>query len=214
LIAGGTGARIQDFVEKFCNQVFIPLLYNIQELNAALLPTKTFKYILTDELEHPFMKTNGDILELRNARLAFSIGAGAKLQARRSMAQAIPIMLSYLQSPSVTEALALEGKKVDNNEIIKMIWEVSDWRNQSSIIVPMTPQDQQRWMAQQQLNKSQVDFQNKAKLQNLQASNKANLIDQQNTFRAVHEIMRQDLEKSAGPESLTGMPGSTGFGGG
>jgi hypothetical protein len=213
LIAGGTGARIQDFVEKLCYQVFLPFLYNVQELNAALLPTKTYKSILSDELEHTFMKTNGDILELRNARLIFAIGAGAKLQARRSMAQAIPIMLSYLQSPSVTEALALEGKKVDNNEIIKMIWEVSDWRNQTSIIIPMTPDDQKRWMAQQQMNKDQIQYQNKSKLLAQQQQGKANLVDQQNTFRAVHEIMRQDLEKSAGPESLTGQPGATGWGG-
>ena len=210
MIASGTGSRIQDFVEKLCNQVFIPLLYNMQELNAALLPTKTYKTILSDELEHTFMKTNGDILELRNARMIFSIGAGAKLQARRSMAQSIPIMLSYLQSPAVQEALALEGKKVDQNEIIKMIWEVSDWRNQTSIIVPMTPQDQQRWAAAQQMNKQQVDFQNKSKLQQQQADNKANLIDQQNTFRAVHELMRQSLEKQGAQSPLGWMGGGGG----
>jgi hypothetical protein len=207
LLAGGTGARIQDFVEKLCVQVFLPLLYNMQVLDAALLPTKTYKTILSDELEHTFMKTNGDILELRNARMIFSIGAAAKLQARRSMAQAIPIMLSYLQSPSVQDALALEGKKVDNNEIIKMIWEVSDWRNQTSIIVPMTPEDKQRWQAAQGMNKQTVDFQNKAKLQQMQANNKANLIDQQNTFRAVHELMRQDLEKTGAQSPLGWMGG-------
>lgn len=214
MLASGAGTRIQDFVERLCNQVYVPFLYNIHELDASLLPTKTYKAILTDELEHEYTKANGDILDLRNAKLIFSIGAGARLQARRTMAQAIPIMLSFLQSQNITDGLAIEGKKVDVLEVTRMIFEVSDWRNYSSVIVPMTPQDQQRWQQAQGMNKPQVDFQNKAKLEQMKFENKSNLIDQQNTARAVHEVIRQDLEKSAGMESLEGTPGNAGFGGG
>jgi len=214
MLASGAGTRIQDFVERLCNQVYVPFLYNIHELDASLLPTKTYKAILTDELEHEYTKANGDILDLRNAKLIFSIGAGARLQARRTMAQAIPIMLSFLQSQNITDGLAIEGKKVDVLEVTRMIFEVSDWRNYSSVIVPMTKEDQQRWQQAQGMNKPQVDFQNKAKLEQMKFENKSNLIDQQNTARAVHEVIRQDLEKSAGMESLEGQPGNTGFGGG
>jgi hypothetical protein len=211
MLASGTGTRIQDFVERLCTQVFIPFLYNIQELNASLLPTKTYKTILTDELEHEYIKNQGDILDLRNARLTFSIGAGARLQARRTMAQAIPIMLSFLQSPNITDGLSVEGKKVDVNEITKMIFEVSDWRNYSSVIVPMTADDQKRWQMAQGMNKSVQDFQNKSKLEQQKFQNKSDLIDQQNTAKAVHEVIRNDLEKSAEQESLTGQPGGPGF---
>lgn len=213
MLASGTGTRIQDFIERLCYQVYVPFLYNMHELDASLLPTKTFKSILTDELEHEYTKQNGDILDLRNAKLIFSIGAGARLQARRTMAQAIPIMLSFLQSQNITDGLAVEGKKVDVNEITRMIFEVSDWRNYSSVIVPMTQQDQQRWQMAQGMNKSVQDFQNKSKLEQQKFENKSNLIDQQNTARAVHEVIRQDLEQSAGPESLEGAPGNRGFGG-
>src|SRR5271155_4613652 len=55
LIAGGSDSRIQDFVEKLSNQVFIPFLYNAHILNCKLLPLSSVHYILNDELEHEFV---------------------------------------------------------------------------------------------------------------------------------------------------------------
>ena len=69
------------------------------------------------------------------------------MQARRNMAQALPIMLQFIMGPEIIQSLAIEGKKVDVNEVLHMLWEISDWRNYRDVVVDMTPQDQQRWRA-------------------------------------------------------------------
>jgi hypothetical protein len=213
-LTAGAGNRTADFVEKLSNQVIMPFLYAAHELNRALLPIATLKYLLNEELEHEFLKKKGDIIEILNARVKFSITAGAKMQARRNMAQALPIMIQFLTSAETTQQLSLQGLKVDVALLLKMMFEVSEWRNYYDVVVPMTPQDQQR-MAQQSPAGQQVA---KAKatgaLQQQQFQNKSQLADQNNIARAANQVLRMTFEKSAEPYETTGEAGGTGFGAG
>lgn len=213
LIAGGSDSRIQDFVEKLANQVLVPFLYQAHELNCKLLPLSSVHHILNDELEHEFVKEKqGDVLEILNARMKFSIGAAARLAARRTMAQSLPLILQYLANPQIIQALAVEGKKVDNDEILHMVWEVSDWRNFRDVIKPMSPEDMKRWQSMQPGAKAQVQLQGKAQLQDQKFQQEQQLRDQDNFGRAGREILRSAIEKSGESEAVTGNPGNQGFG--
>lgn len=213
LIAGGSDSRIQDFVEKIANQVFIPFLYNAHVLNCGLLPLSTVHHILNDELEEKFVKEKqGDILEILNARVKFSISAAARLAARRNMAQSIPLIMQYLANPAIVNSLAVQKKIVDQDEILHMVWEVSDWRNFRDVIKDMTPEDEKRWQSTQPGAKAMVQAQQKSALQQQKFQQEQELRDQDNFGRAGREILRAAIEKSGEQNAVTGVPGGPGFG--
>lgn len=213
LLGSGAGSRAADFVDKITNQVLIPFLYECHEMNrSGLLPLDTVRYILNDELQHEFFKDNGDVVELLNARVKFSVLAGAKMQARRNMAQALPIMIQFLTNQQTENQLAIEGKKVSTSEVLRMLFEVSDWKNMNDVILPMTEEDQKRWQMMQQSTQTAAKAQAQSKLQNQAFNEKQQLVDQENIARAGREILRHDLEQAGGMESVTGEPGGPGFG--
>lgn len=210
LLASGTNDRIGDFIRKLSNQVFIPFLHEVHSMNKTLLPAKTIRTLLDQELQTSYDDYSGDIIvDILNAEGRFNILAAAKLSARRNMAQALPILLQFLEGQPIQEALQLQGKKVDTAELIRMFFEVSEWRNYNDVVVDMTPQDQQRM---QQMNPGAQKIQGQAALQNQKFGQQQQLIDQENVARAGREILRQAIEQSAGAETVTGNPTGTGFG--
>lgn len=213
LIAAGAGSRPANFVEKLANQVIIPFLFRAHELNCAMLPLSTLKYILDDELQHEFLKdSKSDLVELMNARVKFSILAAAKMQARRNMAQALPIMIQFLTSNQTTQQLAIQGLKVNVAELMRMMFEVSDWKNVRDVITPMTPEDQQRWQAMQPAAQQQAKAATAKEMQDSAFQHKQEITDQENISRAGREVLRQAIEQSATPLAVSGEAGGRGFG--
>lgn len=212
-IASGGAQPAAEYVDKFCRQVFIPFLYDLQEMNQELLSEDELTYILNDELKHEFMATGQDILDVLNARVKFSILAGAKMQARRNMAQALPLLTQFLSNPEVTGQLSVEGKKIDIMEVCRMYFESSDWKNVNDVIVPMTPQDLQRQQAQSQAAQQQSKGAVQAQLQTLKYQQQQQLADSENIARAGRDVLREAFKKSVEPDELTGEPGAqVGFG--
>jgi len=196
LIAAGSGNRISDFIEKLSNQVIVPFLYEMYEMNRAMLPVSQLQYILNDELEHEYLQNGGDLIELLNARVKFSINAGAKMQTRRNMAQALPILTQFLTNQQTENQLAISGKKINLEEIIRMQFEVSDWHNEKDVIVPMTPDDIAR---QQQLQQGaqQGKLQGQAALEDQKFQHQQQLADEENTARAARDVLREQFKASA-----------------
>lgn len=212
LIGSGAGNRPADFVDKMAYQVIEPFLYQLHEMNRELMPVKTIRRILDQELQDAYFKQGGDLLELLNSRVSFTIGAGSKMRAKRSMAQALPIMTQYLGSLPVQQALAIAGKKVDVQELIHMMADVAGWQNYNDIIVDMTPQDQQRWQQSQPGAQVQTKVAAQQAMQNQKFQQQQELLDQENTGRAARDVLRKAYEQSASPEEITGEPGGIGFG--
>lgn len=213
MLAGGAGSRVEEFIEKLSTNVLIPLLDAFHDLNTRLLPLKLVRQILDKELAHTYIKeAQGDLINLKNARVKFSIRAAAKLLARRNMAQALPIMLQFLQAGPIIEGLAVSGQKVDVKELVRMMFEVSDWKNINDVIVDMTPADQQRWMAQQQASKEAVKQKGAQQLQAQKTNDQFALNNDENIARAGREVMRQAMEQASSTDEVTGQPGGPGFG--
>lgn len=212
LLGGGASNRISDFVDKLANNVFIPFLYKVHEMNRAMLPVKTIRSILNDELEHAYLRNGGDIIEILNARVKFDILAGSKMAARRTMAQALPILTQFLLNPEVMQQLSLEQKKVDIDVVLKMFFESADWATYYDVIVPMQPEEAQRAQANSPAAIAQMKLQAAQAQQASQYQAKAQLADQEGWIKAGNQVLRTTIEKSAEPYEVSGSPGNEGFG--
>jgi hypothetical protein len=212
LIGAGAGNRPADFVDKLADKVIIPFLYAVHEMNRALLPIETIEHILGDELQHEFVQSGGDVLEILNARLKFSVLAGSRMTAKRNMAQALPLLTQFLTSPEVTTQLGIAADKVDIRELVHMYFQVSDWRNFNDVIVPMGDEDKKRWQMMQPGAQAQTKLAVANQLQQQKFQQEQKLLDDGNYARAGRDVLREALKRSASPEAITGEPGGTGFG--
>jgi len=212
MIGAGADSRPQDFVEKFVSQVFIPFLYHVHEMDRALLPKETIKYILDEELEHEYFAQGGDIIELLNAGVKFSVLAGSKMQARKQMASTLPIIVQLLTNDQTLQHLALQNKKVDFNAIFTSMLEVSGWKTKSDWILDMTPEEKQKAQMNTPAAQMQMKIQAGQQQDQVKQGHKLELIQSENEARAGREVLRHALEVSETPETLSGMPNTQGFG--
>lgn len=215
-LAQGATNQISEFIDKISYQVFVPFMYEMQEMNRAMLPESQLNFILSDELKQVYLNEEGqpgDLIDILNARVKFDILAGTKMQVRRTMIQGLPMLTQFLANPALVQQLGIEGKKIDVNEIIRMWFEASEWRNQNDVIVPMTPQDLQRQQQQSQGGALQQKAQLESQLQQQKFQQQQQLADQENIARAARDVLREGFKKSVEPQELSGTPSATtGFG--
>jgi hypothetical protein len=197
LLAAGAGSRVADFVEKLSDNVIVPFLYRTHELNRSMLPVSAIKYILGEELQHAFMTNKGDVLEILNARVKFAILAAAKLQARRAMAQSLPMIVQFLTSPETTKQLAAQGKKVKIDEVVKMFFAVSDWKTYDDVIVDMTDEEKKQSQANSPAAIAAAKAQAAQAAQAQQHDNKADLAEQENIARAGRDVLKHGLDQES-----------------
>jgi hypothetical protein len=209
----GASNVISEAVDKLANQVIVPFLYDMQEMNYTMLPLSQLDYIMSQELKHEYLTQGGDLVDILNAKVKFSILAGSKMQTRRNMAQGLPMLTQFLSNPAIVEQLSIEGKKVDVNEVVRMWFESSDWKNLNDVIVPMTQQDMQRHQQQSMGGLNQQKFQQQQALIAQKAAAKEQADDANNIAQAARHALRVGFEKVTEPNELTGeASASTGFG--
>jgi hypothetical protein len=210
----GASTPVSEFVDKIANQVIVPFLYDMQEMNQMMLPLSQLDWIMSEELKHDYVTQGGDLIDILNAKVKFAILAGSKMQTRRNMAQGLPMLSQFLSNPAIVEQLAVEGKKIDVNEIVRMWFEASDWKNQNDVVVPMTPKDLQRQQQQSQGGVLQQKFQAQQALLAQKSAAQQQQADADNTARAARDVLRETFKKAVEPEELSGSPDTqtTGFG--
>jgi len=206
LLAGGSGARLEAFVERIADQVFIPTLDAFYEMNRELLPLDQLRQILSEEMEEAY---EGDHLEVFDIRVIFDVKAAARMQSRRQMAQSLPMLTQLLITDPMHSMLTQQGLKLDVNELVNMYMDVSRWQNKADLIVQMTPEDEQR-SAMQNPGVQKMLAQQQEQQGDL--NNKLSVVDSENAARAFRELMRQAMEKSGESEIVNGQPGNVGFG--
>ena len=212
LLGQGASNVISDCIDKLANQVLVPYLYDMQEMNAMMLPYSQLDWIMSEELKHDYVTQGGDLIEILNAKVKFLVLAGSKMQTRRNMAQGLPLLSQFLSNPAITEQLAIEGKKIDVNEICRMWFQSSDWKNQNDVIIDMTPEDLQRHQAQSQNSAQAQKFQAQQALLQQKSAAAEQLADSQNVARAARDVLREGFRKAVEPEMLTGNPNTSGSG--
>jgi len=212
-LAEGASTVISDCVDKLANQVIVPFLYDCLEWNQIMLPLSQLEFILSDELQHEYVQSGGDIVSVLNARVKFSILAGSKMNTRRNAAQALPQLTQFLATPAIVEQLAIEGKKVNVLELIKVWFEMASMKDMPDMIVPMSQDDLARKQQQSQGGAQEQKFLHEQQLVAQKAQLSAEQADADNTARAARDLLRLGFKASVEPQELSGLPNATqGFG--
>jgi len=211
----GTGAagiiqatmnRIGGFAEMIVRQVYEPLLYQMHQLNKDKMPMAYVKKLLGEKLGKDFQFDPSDML---NAPAEFEVLAGSHLAAKAQMAQSLFMMIQIFDSPAMLDQLSVQGKKVNVEEMLHMLHDVSGYKNYYDIIQDMTPEDQARKQAQSQGGLMQQKLQGQMALNNQKAQQQSALEDQANEARAVRDVFRIIAEKSSEPQALLGAEAPT-----
>lgn len=208
-LAAATDSRIGGFIENFIQNVYEPWLYRMHELNCQKLPLSQLRDILENNPQQGFNLNDFREDDYLNARFKFDVLAGAHLAAKQQMAQSMVMMIQLFENPPLMEQLALQGKKVNIEELFHMLHDMSGFKNYYDIIQPMTPADEQR---KQQSNPAVIAAQSQQAKSNQDFQHKQALIDQENEARAARDVLRMQLEHASRGETVEGQTTPTGFG--
>ena len=143
-IAAGVGAAMGYFVDSIVDSYYIPLLEFFHEMNCDWLEPEDIDRILTEELAEAYEM---DAMQIKNARLTFSMQAGTRMRAKQAMAQQLMGLIQILQQSAVQESLQDQGKKTNWAKTVQMFYDTTDWPGEQEIVEDMTDEDKQR-MAQ------------------------------------------------------------------
>jgi hypothetical protein len=202
-----TATRIGGFAEDFVKNVYEPLLYEIHQMNKDKMPIGYIKKLLGDKLGPQFKFAAGDYL---NAPAEFEVLAGSHLAVKQQMAQSMFMIIQLFTSPPMMDQLAKTGKKVNVEELLHMVHDLSGHTNYYDVIQDMTPEEWQ--MQKQQMNPAAQKLQGQMQINNQKFQQNQALVDQENEARVVRDILRHIAEKSAEPEAMLGAPPTEGFG--
>jgi hypothetical protein len=189
-LTSGTGTRLQSIIEQFAYQVFVPLLDAIHEMNGAFLRPEQINKILTKELGIAY---EGDTLDLINGQFDFDMLAGARMRAKESQRQTLPLLYQFLLTEPVMNGLQQVGKKINIAEMVNMTFDVTGWPNRSTLLQDLTPEDEQRIQANSPAAQQQAQLQHQAQMEQIKTNNKAQLLEQDTMGKAGQLVIRHEL---------------------
>jgi len=143
IIAANAG-KIQGPVGHFVKGILLPFIELIDFLVKDRMSPAKIREILGRELGDAFELDAQNFYESQDM---FDCLAGAKLAAKKAMAQALPLMVQIFENAPLVQQLNATGYVVDVKLLLEMFMEVSEWRDARELIRPMTPQEQQKFAA-------------------------------------------------------------------
>jgi hypothetical protein len=201
---GNVVERLQYLLEIFCDMVFVPTLEAFLEMCADHLTKEQIQQILTETDGKTY---EGNVLDVYNATCDVEVLAGTKLASKQAAAQLIPMIIQLVTQAPVQDSLSVQGKKFDYAELLDESLELSGW-DLNSLIVDMTPEDQQRL---QQQNAAIQKAQSDAQVEQLKHQNDLSLVNEKGTVQAGVSIIRQ-LAKSHADEASAALERMQGAG--
>lgn len=217
----GTGAaaviqanasRLDGPDSRFIRQIFVPWLYQMDDMNNQLLPTSVLRQILGDALGKQTAAAKVDHIDFRKAKFEYEVLAGSHLGAKKEMAQALPIIIQLLNNPTFVANVTDGGYMFDGIAIFKAFTDAAGWKFSQSFLRPMNREEKQKHDANSPaaLQQKQLQAQNQMQLQKFQQDQ--TLEDQKQLGKAGAEVLRQTTQHALDSEEVNGEPGNTGFG--
>jgi len=201
-------SRLDGPTNRLVRQVFQPWLYQMDELNNELLPTSVLRRVLGDEMGQIY---KGDHIEFRSARYEYEVLAGSHLGAKKSMAQALPIIIQLLNNPTFVKNANDAGYQFDAVAIFKAFTDAAGWKFSQDFLRPMTPQEQQEHKANSPAALQQQQLQAQQQMATQKFEHEKEIEDQKELGKAGAEVLRSATEHSLNSE-ISGEPGNQGFG--
>jgi hypothetical protein len=196
--------RLEYFLEIFSEAVFAPILEAYLEMCCDKLEPQQINDILTASQGQAW---KGDILDVYNATASIQLNCTGKFSARAAAAQLVPQLIALLNNAAVQSSLQVQGMKFNYEELISESLSLMNW-NPDTLIIPMTPQDEQRAAAQ---NPAVVKGQMDQQLAAQQQQNTLAQIEEKGYVQAGVAAMRQAF-KEHGDEASQALESNFGQG--
>src|SRR5579863_4595261 len=191
LVGQASASRLDGPVERFIRQVFVPWLYQMDELNNKLLPTKILNDVLGEEIGQEFKV---DHIKFRNAKMEFDVLAGAHLGAKKEQAQFLPFVMQLVNNPTLMEQAAEQGLNFNFKAWFDAFSDLAGYSFTQNFFTKMTPAQQQRRQAN---SPAGVAAQKNQATQNQQVQKfqqEQQLLDQEQLGKGANESQRIILE--------------------
>jgi hypothetical protein len=197
---------------RFIRQIFVPWLYQMDDMNNDMLPTSVLRDILGESLDKQDLAIKVDHIAFRSAKFEYEVLAGAHLGAKKEMAQALPILMQLMTQPTFVNNVENGHYTFDGIAIFKAFTDSAGWKFSQDFLRKMTPEEIQRHDANSPaaLQKNQFAAQQQAQLQKFEQGRM--LEDQKQLGKAGAEVLRQSTQHALDSELVKGEPGNTGFG--
>jgi hypothetical protein len=146
MIGNASSTRLQMPVERVIDGVFLPFLNFVYRMVKERMPIREVRDVLAERTED----LRVDFQDFMNATVKFDTLAGTRLAAKNKMAQALPFLLEVFGNQALVQQLSQTGWKVNAMELVNMVLEMSEWKNKRDLIVPMSDEEKQTMMQQNQ----------------------------------------------------------------
>jgi hypothetical protein len=144
MLAAASAGRLQSPVERFIDGVLLPFLKFLRLMIKERMPIAEIRDVLGERTENLVV----DFGDFMSASVKFETVAGTRLSARTRMAQALPFLLEVFGNQALVQQMAQIGWKVNVMELVKMVLDMSEWKNQADLVVPMTDEEKQQMASQ------------------------------------------------------------------
>jgi hypothetical protein len=144
MLQAASSGRLQSPVERFIDGVFLPFLNFLFQMVKERMPIQEIR----DRIGERSQDLVTDFGDFMATNVKFETLAGTKLAARNRMAQALPFLLEVFGNQALIQQLSQVGYKVNVMELVKMVLDMSEWKNRADLVVPMTQQEMQTMAAQ------------------------------------------------------------------
>jgi len=192
----GVADKLQNFIEKFAEKVFIPALEAFMDIMHDKLQPKDINQILTDLDGKAY---EGSMLDIYNSRCTIQVLASTKLAARRATTQLVPLLMQLVSASAVQESFAAQGVKFNYAELVEEALDLAGW-DCESLIVPASQEDIQRAMAI--ASPEQVRAQAQSAQQDKQQQNDLEKIEDTGVMRAGIQVVKHVLDQSGVENNL------------
>jgi len=145
MIQAASQGRLQAPVERFVEGVVLPFMDFLWDTGKEQYTIAEIRLMLGDTMTEALQVDWGNFL---NSQLKFDNLAGSRLAARARMAQSLPFLLEILGNQALIGQLTQTGWKVNALEVVNMVLQVSEWKNQTDLIVKMNDEEVKALAAQ------------------------------------------------------------------
>lgn len=183
-----TMSRIGYFVENFQENVIVPMLDDL------LLYNKKFN---TTQGVMQFLGADGEIVQLdpaalRRVEMQFEMRASNKMASRAAMQQQLGLLMQTFLNPALLEMLQQEGKTVEVQELINIVFDATGARpHKTALVRNLTPQESQ-------IRQQGAIDQNKVIAQQMRGETQRDLADEKSSASLIEKILElRSKEKQA-----------------
>jgi hypothetical protein len=208
-VIGANAARLDGPTGRFVRQVFVPWLFQMDDLDNDLLPTSVIRDILGEKIGNDFKV---DHVKLRNAKVEYEVLAGSSLGAKKEMAQALPIMIQLLNNPTFVANANDAGYQFDAPAIFQAFVDAAGWKFSQAFLRMMTDPEKARHQANSPAALQAAQQKNAMDMQQQKFQQEQVTENQKQLGKAGNEAFRASIEKSTQPAMGVGGDQTQGFG--